>query len=153
MVTAKFHAIGNTSHWFRTRIQEEINATGVEGSPIEVDQNKLAIIVEGSKGNIERLYNNLREASPEDVGFTKIIFDESQPKRWKTSPQTTNDVAEILGEIEKNMRRINQKLDVLLARSGLNADSTASWNTTKKYEEKDEDNPEDETISSFFNMQ
>lgn len=120
MVTAKFHIIGDSSPWYRLRVQEEITSQGLEGSVVEADNSKLAVVIEGERSKIMELYKNLEESSPGGVMLADISFRRNEDKATDTG-----EIVELLREIERNTRRINQKLDVLVKKMQPVAEETS----------------------------
>ncbi len=123
MVSAKFHIIGQSGDWLRIRAQEEIHAHGLEGSVLVADENTLAVVVEGDKAKVKRLYTDLVEVCPEGVGLSELTFSlQKQTRRTRildparyTNDETTNYLLEYLREIEKKTTRIDQKLDRIIS--------------------------------------
>jgi len=142
MATAKFHIVGNSSMWFRTRVQDEIHASGLEGSALDAGDKNIAVIIEGEKQIIEELYDRLRGSAPDEVGFTAISFgDYAASTKTARNLMITNSmetILELLKEIEKNTRKINQKIDRALVASG-EGEYTPAYET-------EEETPEEETM-------
>ncbi|MFH0860986.1 MAG: hypothetical protein V1921_07280 [Candidatus Altiarchaeota archaeon] len=154
MVTARFYVLGDESSWLRARVQEEIHTHNLEGNVIGAGHGRLAVIIEGERKRILELYENLQQATPEDFAMTDITFSE-----YAASDRTARDLMftnsmetliELLREIEKNTRRINQKIDKVLRQKGGGADDTCST-----YESADtgySDGSSEEAADSFASM-
>jgi hypothetical protein len=134
MSTAKFYVTGENMRWFHVRIQEEIQAQGLEGNAITAGRNTTAVIVEGDKETIQTLYKNLMELGPKTVKFSEITFGE-----FEVSDKTSRDMMitngmdvliAILEKIEENTREMNRKLDEL---SGKKTDTTVSTEATNSF--------------------
>ena len=117
MASAKFIVVGETGMWARVRIQEEINAQGLDGTVVDAGDGSLGVFVAGDRMKIQSLYKDLSEKLPEDVQPTNLIYGEFKRPRVPDAPATSEDafktLIELLREIEKNTRKMNQKLDRL----------------------------------------
>ncbi|GEM_PF-1456940 len=112
MKCAKFHLIGEDSDWYKIRVQKEIEAHGLAGNVLDSGEGKLVIVVEGEEAKINSMYNTLKEASPSNVVFSLVEY--GRIKKEKTREEEKwDEVTELLREIEKTMRRVNNKLDGL----------------------------------------
>jgi len=111
---------GRASPWIKNWMNEEIAAHSLEGSALDAGQDILAIVVEGQSGDINRLYEKLRKTSPMELQYTSIEFGTYDVKKQqaKKSEIDLGMIYELLKEIEKNTRRINQKIDRALAQGG-----------------------------------
>lgn len=158
MPYAKFHVIGDTGAWIRLRLQEEIHASGVEGTVMEAAENILAIVVEGEEKNIQKLYLNLKESTPGDYQFTELETSREKPSR-KNEPdlaKSIGEMLELLREIEKNTRRMNQKIDAALAAGP--GETEGAWDSEdfetgfEKPDAQEQEEQEEAAESGFANL-
>lgn len=111
MKSAKFHLLGEDSDWYKLRVQKEIEAQGLTGTVLDAGAGKLVIVVEGKEKNINTLYSSLKDASPTQVVFSLVEYGRLPEKEKTSEEEKWDQVIELLGEIEKTMRRVNQKLE------------------------------------------
>ncbi|MCX6695639.1 MAG: hypothetical protein NTU61_05040 [Candidatus Altiarchaeota archaeon] len=132
MSTARFHVTGENMLWLQARIQEEIQAQGLEGTAVTAGKNTIAVIVEGDKGKISDLYDNLVRLNPSGLKFSKITSGE-----YDATEKTTRDLMltssmdvmlRLLEKIEENTRDMNRKLDGVLGKKTETAISSESSN-------------------------
>jgi len=117
MPAAKFYVMGDINQWLRIRIHEEIQANNLEGSTLDISENKLAVVVEGGIGQIKKAYNGINEGKPENIVLTSLVFgDFKTPKVSISKANVPNELLDVLREIEKKLRRIEQKLDTISAK-------------------------------------
>lgn len=118
MVSAKFHIIGEQGPWLRIRVQEEIISHGLEGSAINADEKTLAVIIEGDKSRIKRLYSDITEVCPNGMQSTDLIFSLQKPTRKQrildAEIPSKDRIMEYLREIEKKTTRMDQKLNKII---------------------------------------
>jgi len=118
MASAKFVVVGETDMWARVRIQEEINSHGLDGTVIDAEGGKLGVFVSGDRMKIQSLYNDLSEKLPDETQPTNLIYGEFKRPRVPDVQASSEDafktLIELLREIEKNTRKMNQKLDRLI---------------------------------------
>lgn len=133
MPTARFYVIGDASPWMRTRIQEEVNHLGLEGTTATAGRNTIAVSAEGEREKIIELRENLRRHGPEHLLYTRVEYGEEQAVE-ELKPE--DDVKAILRKIEERLNEINIKLDALME------------NRVTKTALDDSSN-----VSDFFNMQ
>jgi hypothetical protein len=148
MVTAKFHIVGENSAWLKTRAQEEIQSAGLEGSVVNAGKNTLAVIVEGEKKKIHTMYKNLVESSPSEAQYTDLEFGVYRDLNISVETDLAKNIQimiELLKEIEKNTRRINQKID------GITNQQRGDYPSWLDSEEKDEEAAE-EAVGGFASM-
>ena len=148
MPAAKFYAIGDINQWFRLRIQEEIQANNLEGSILDTGENRLVVIVEGSIAHIKSLYNGLNESKPQGIVLTSLVFGDFKEKISISKANLSRELLDVLKEIEKSLRRINQKLDVLSAKISSEVKSERA-DIDSKTLPSDDTNPFD----AFFNSE
>lgn len=134
MHAARFYIIGDASPWLRTRIQEEINHLGLNGTTTTAGRKTIAVSIEGDREKIIELKENLRRHGPEHLLYTRIEYGEEQPLE-ELRPE--DDIKTTLQKIEKQLNEINIKLDALMENR-----------TIKTALDSKESN-----ISDFFNMQ
>lgn len=113
MKSAKFHLIGEDSDWYKIRVQKEIEAHGLSGSVIDAGEGKLVVVIEGDGERINGMYESLKEASPTNVVFTLIEYGMKKEAGTKKEEDKLSEIMTLLKEIEKNTRKINQKLNSL----------------------------------------
>jgi hypothetical protein len=133
MPTARFYIIGDASPWLRTRVQEEINHLGLNGTTTAAGRTTTAVYIEGIQEKIIELRENLRRHGPEHLLYTRIEYGEEQQME-ELKPE--DDVKTTLKKIEERLNEINIKLDALME------------NRTTKTAIDGKEN----TVSDFFNM-
>ena len=132
MSTARFHVTGDNMMWFQVRIQEEIQAEGIEGNAVNAGRNVVAVIVEGDREVIGKLYNNLMKLSPAGVKFSDITFGE-----YEVSDKTTRDLMitnsmdvliRLMERIEENTREMNRKLEQMMGKkTDMTSETTSAF--------------------------
>jgi hypothetical protein len=161
-VSAKFHVIGDDSKWLRIRLQEEIYAHGVEGSILSAGEKTLAVVADGDKARIKRLYTDVREFLPETMESTELAFSLGKPTRHlrmraptgRLDSEGFDIMFQYLREIEKAVTRIDQKVNSVLAY--LEGEAGAQVFKPRRgggdaFEEKDID-VEDDAVGGFAAM-
>jgi|GEM_PF-3055845 len=161
MPAAKFHIIGNTDLWYRVRVLEEVNAHGLEGTVTVVDENKLAVIVDGDSRKINRLYTDLQASSPSEVVFAGLIYGDTATRKTAealSSEKSFSLIIELLKEIEKNTRSISQKLSAVLEGSEkrrvdhrwYDDEETSGTKGEESYSSMTESEPDKSVFKNFF---
>ena len=160
MTSAKFLVVGETGLWTRTRIQEEITAHGLDGTVVDAGEHKLGVFVSGNRQRIQKLYNDLAKNLPADVQPTNLIYGEFKRPAATGAPASSADafqtLIELLREIEKNTRKMNQKLDKLIAgRQAALYETSGPEETTKEWgwtsdSKKDDDDEGGGTATGAF---
>jgi len=182
MSSAKFFLMGEVSHWVRVRVGEEIHSHGLEGNVVNAGAETLAVIVEGDKGKIQKFYKDLKHSVPHGIAFTEIHY--RKPMREMTASEIPREemnekIISLLTEIERGVRRVNQRLDAALEgkTSGLagsaaesessasieSGDSTSSiggggesdssgwgWTESDDSGDKEDTSESADSVSSFF---
>jgi acylphosphatase len=133
MPPAKFHIIGDSSPWIRTRVQEEINHLQLSGTTIAAGKKTIAVIVEGDKERIVELKENLRRHSPEHLLYTRIEYGEEQTVE---ELKLEDDLKTTLKKVQERLDEINIKLDAIME------------NRTTKTALDSKENP----VSDFFTL-
>ena len=80
---------------------------------IDAAHQMLAVIVEGPRHKIHELFVKLVSSSPKTIQYTNITWSKSRAgvdNNLKLN-QTLELIVQLLKEIEKNTRRLNQKID------------------------------------------
>lgn len=124
MLAAKFHVIGGKQEWLKLRLQEEIQVSGIDGSVVDVEADKIAVILEGPRKKIEDLYNHVRETMPGNAVLTGLIYGTTMKRGLhqmasptiiedKTSKESIDKILEYLKEMEKTLRKISRRLDAV----------------------------------------
>ena len=153
MYAAKFFVIGESNHWLRNRIQEEIQSTGLDGSVLDSGPENLAVFVEGDKKQVKRLYENIREFTPGKTTLSDIKY-EHMPETTPGDPK--DEVIILIKEIERQVRRMNQKLDALTAKGTIQYtdDEPSESPTIEQYSTRYEDEEDDteEPANAFSAM-
>ncbi|MFH1788220.1 MAG: hypothetical protein ABH834_02420 [Candidatus Altiarchaeota archaeon] len=111
MKSAKFHLIGEDSDWYKLRVQKEIEAQGLSGNVLDAGAGKLVVVAEGDEKHINRLYAALKDASPSQVVFSLVEYGRLPEKTRTSEEEKWDQIIELLREVEKTLRRVNQKLD------------------------------------------
>jgi acylphosphatase len=94
-------------------VQKEIEAHGLVGNVLDADEGKLVVVVEGEETRINGMYNALKNASPNNVVFTLVEYGAKPKEKISKEEEKWGEVVELLREIEKTMRKMNNKLDIL----------------------------------------
>ncbi len=160
MVSAKFHIVGSTNDWLRVRLQEELYAHGLDGGVLVADQNTMAVVIEGDKSKIKRLYTDIQEFLPAETQVTEVVFSLTKPTRSGRIhvaeegrlPLTRDEIIQYLTEIDRKTSKIDQKLNKIIAMLETANANTANGET--KTEEPSDKDPEvsDEATNVFARM-
>lgn len=153
MATARFYIIGDSNAWLRVRVTEEINARGLEGSVVEADDGRLTVIVEGKTKSISELHANLCDAVPDETTLTKIELSKASQSRSTdmAGSDSVETIITLLREIEKNTRRINQKIDAALMQKPA-SDDDEDYGRSNDDEDYEHNTSSEDAESSFASM-
>ncbi len=108
--------MGDVEDSHTVAIQDAIAANGLAGSVITIRPNKLACVVEGAGRNIQALHQRL--VAGDIAGLTPTALELRQDDPADEAHITKKDVQAVvayLKEIDRNLRRINQRLAALEA--------------------------------------
>jgi len=114
MVSAKFHVTGEDGDWFRIRLQEEIHAHGLEGSVLRAAAKNLVVVVEGERGKIKLMHEDVAAMCPKKARCAEIVFEKVKRAR-KTASYSPEQIIHVLMELERKMTRIDQNMAKILA--------------------------------------
>jgi ribosomal protein L24 len=152
LVCAKFQVLGDTSNWLRIRLQEEIFAHGIEGNVLQADPRTFAVIVEGQRDRVKMLHADIIKILPENLRITEILYSMEKSTRNKRikkpqeyPPDSTQYLIALAREMERNMIRMDQKMNKIL-------DLLQSGHKQTGNHETPDTDIGDDAASGFFNM-
>lgn len=150
MKSAKFHLIGEDSDWYKLRVQKEIEAHGLSGNVLDAGAGKLVVVAEGDEKKINKLYTALKDASPSNVVFSLVEYGRLPDKAKSSEEEKWNQVIELLREVEKTLRRVNQKLDSPNSYSPIPETVSSSVDEVEDERSKDEKDEDAENAFAFM---
>jgi acylphosphatase len=120
--------MGEASHWIRVRLQEEIHAHGLEGNVAQADDKTIVVVVEGDVRRVRGLYEDLREALPDDIEFSGLEVSKSKTP-LKAVEDPSKHILDLLQRLEQRVIKIENRVNTILARleSGYTAEASGGY--------------------------